>query len=44
MIRERLKTLQDINARGADEEKKAYDASIRCSISASRPGSASSKK
>ena len=26
MIRERLKTLQDINARGADEEKKAYDA------------------
>jgi Spy/CpxP family protein refolding chaperone len=26
MIRERLKTLQDINARGADEEKKAYEA------------------
>ena len=26
MIRERLRTLQDINARGADEEKKAYDA------------------
>jgi Spy/CpxP family protein refolding chaperone len=26
MIRERLKTLQDINARGGDEEKKAYDA------------------
>jgi hypothetical protein len=26
MIRERLKTLQDINARRADEEKKAYDA------------------
>ena len=26
MIRERLKTLQDINARGADEERKAYDA------------------
>jgi len=26
MIRERLKTLQDINVRGADEEKKAYDA------------------
>jgi len=25
MIRERLRTLQDINARGADEEKKAYD-------------------
>src|SRR4029078_4910924 len=26
MIRGRLKTLQDINARGGDEEKKAYDA------------------
>jgi hypothetical protein len=26
MLRERLKTLQDINARGADDEKKAYDA------------------
>ena len=26
MIRERLKALQDIDARGADEEKKAYDA------------------
>src|SRR5262245_29700183 len=26
IIRERLRTLQDINARGADEEKKAYEA------------------
>ena len=26
MIRERLKTLQDISARGAEDEKKAYDA------------------
>jgi hypothetical protein len=26
MIRERLKTLQDIDTRGADEEKKAYEA------------------
>jgi hypothetical protein len=26
MIRERLRTLQDINARGADDEKKAYEA------------------
>ncbi len=26
MIRERLKTLQDIDVRGADEEKKAYEA------------------
>ncbi len=26
MIRERLRTLQDINTRGADEEKKAYEA------------------